>query len=140
MLGFLVWPVGRWIAEHQLSAHQRLVSEVRQLTADLASLRIDYSDQRNHLALHRQEDATHHARLDGELAALREKLAALPTGRDIGRLMQAIERMRAEVGTQLASVAGDLKVVEARVADVREMLERTEKTVDRHEQIMSSLE
>ncbi len=104
---------------------------------DLGKVRDEVSDVRARLALHRQEDATTHARLDGEMANLRVQVAALPTQRDVAGVTSAIERMRVEVVGQLGAVAGDVKAMDARLGMVHEALGRTQDIVDRHEQIIS---
>jgi hypothetical protein len=135
---FGLWPVARWLFVERTRAGQvTLSSQISALAEGLGKAQGELIDLRSRFALHRQEDATAHAKVDGELAIIRERLAALPTARDMGRIEQAIERMRAEVCMQISAVQGDVKVVETRVGDVRDMMDRTQIAVDRHEQIIS---
>ena len=135
---FGLWPVVRWaFFERARAAQAALAEEIHAISEGQARLREEIMTVRSQLSIHKAEDAAYHAKADGETATLRERMASLPTARDIGRIEQAIERMRAEVCMQISAVQGDVKVVETKVADVRDMLGRTQDAVDRHEQIIS---
>ena len=135
---FGLWPLAKHLLfDPARTAQEALATQVGGIASGLVKTREEVMDLRSRFALHRQEDVTDHAKMDGEMATLRERLASLPTQRDISNLASAIERMRLEIGSQLGAVSADVKVAAARIDGVHEMLERTQDAVDRHEQIIS---
>lgn len=135
---FGLWPIVRWaFFERAKAAQSALAAEVHAISEGQAKLREEIMTVRSQLSIHKAEDAAYHAKADGETAMLRERLASLPTQRDLTNLGSAIERMRVEIGTQLGAVSADVKVTASRIDGVHEILGRTQDAVDRHEQIIS---
>ena len=123
-----------WLVHQTLVTKDELARRLKEYEDAQTKVREEVFGVRARLELHRQEDATYHAKLDGEMESLRVQVAALPTQRDLAALASAIERMRIEVVGSLGTVAGDVKAMDARLGGLHETLIRTQDVVDRHEQ------
>ncbi len=128
---------GGWLMRQTLVTKEDLRTRLEGHDTLLNRTRDDLQKIKMEMAVHRQEDATVHARVDGEIAQIREVMAALPTQRDLANVTSAIERMRVEITAQLGTVSGDIKAIDARLSGLHGALERTQTAVDRHEQIIS---
>lgn len=130
---FGVVPVLKWLWDRDRSH----AADMLVLRGEVQVVRNEAAECRSRLALHKQEDATTHAHLEGELARLREQLAALPTARDLHALTSAIERSRGELADKISQVGADVRVVATRLDGLGAAQERVQVVVDRHESVIS---
>ena len=131
------WGWGAWVVRQTLVTKVELQRHLKTQDTIASEIKDSTTAVRQMLDMHKAEELAYRARVDGDVARLREFQTIQPTHREMAGLLTAIERMRVDITAGIGNISGDVKGMGARLESVHETLSRTQNTVERHEQIIS---
>ena len=146
-----VIPFGKWVigqvrkglASHddlltaKTEAADRIAAQAKAAAESHAALERRVNERLDVVSAWTGEHNVLHAKLDGQIAQMRQTMEALPTAGQINQVLLVMKELQGEFRQGLVKNEGQLQTLEANIANVQRSIEQLDGRVSRHEGIFA---